>query len=523
MRRLVFSQRERWHTVWKSPIVFAVVFTLLLLGCTPRPTPQSDRDLQPDGESSGAVVSEPAQDTSQSNSRLDGRSDAGESQAATADRSNAADRRLTGVTAPDAKRGRPGELAPDITFAMLDDDPIRLTDLHGEKVVVLAFWESWSKSCQSALRSLNWLASSYERPDVAFLAVNKREDKATIRRFVSENQLDLPIALDRNGAVSAAFGSGELPLLVVIGKDGIVQTIHQGFDPRLTSKLIDDLDSLAKANDLNANGKNVLNYKAAADKPASLEQTLLSARRFSSPAIHEEEDFVIELESGNTLDLRKVFTKQGQEFEEKLDRVSSHRNAIRTNYDDGNLFLIVMHLGTRLHGPTAAYYKSGSPMIYLNYEKGKRSGTLFTWDELGRPWVFAEYKSGKKHGLSVVFRACGEACKTGHVWLVQEWQKGKLEKSHLVGESTTTLTLDHTAGTNYEGYNAYEIAVDHFEEFESQIGRDEEELRLAVGRHAAYEARARRAARTARVEAMVRPRVATVRAVPVRVCRTGSG
>ena len=34
----------------------------------------------------------------------------------------------------------PGELAPSVEFAMLDGDPMRLADLRGRKIVVLAFW-----------------------------------------------------------------------------------------------------------------------------------------------------------------------------------------------------------------------------------------------------------------------------------------------------------------------------------------------------------------------------------------------
>jgi hypothetical protein len=232
---------------------------------------------------------------------------------------------------------------------------------------------------------------------------------------------------------------------------------------------------------------------------------------------------VIDLESGRTLDLKTVFTEQGRKFEETVSQLFTHRKAIRTNYGNGDLFLLVMHWGTRLHGPTAAYYKGGSPMAYLNYTKGKRTGTLFTWDESGRPWVFAQYKSGRKHGYSVLFRACDDGCKTGHVWLVQEWRQGKLEQSHLVGESKTPLTFDHTAGTDYSKNDAYEIAIDEFAAFESRVDEDEEELRLAVARYGGYEARARRAAQTARVEARVQPRVTTVRTVPVRKCRSGRG
>jgi hypothetical protein len=160
----------------------------------------------------------------------------------------------------------------------------------------------------------------------------------------------------------------------------------------------------------------------------------------------------------------------------------------------------------------------------VNYARGRRNATLFAWDERHRPWVFAEYKAGEKHGLSCVFRACSDQCRTNHVWLVQEWRQGRLYKSHLMDEYKTPHTIDHRTDKRITPPPTFAAATDELASFEAQLDRNEQRLRTSVGQYIKYQRRAHQAALATyqrRLAAALTGGMRTVRSA--RVCGSGKG
>ncbi|WP_338023565.1 peroxiredoxin family protein [Archangium primigenium] len=63
---------------------------------------------------------------------------------------------LTAVNAWQTRRLPVGAPAPDFTLRGLDGQPVRLSALRGQRVV-LAFWAPWCGVCKAESSTLSWL------------------------------------------------------------------------------------------------------------------------------------------------------------------------------------------------------------------------------------------------------------------------------------------------------------------------------------------------------------------------------
>jgi thiol-disulfide isomerase/thioredoxin len=137
---------------------------------------------------------------------------------------------------------QPSGPAPDGTLQLLDGSAVLISDYTGQKVVVLDFWASWCGPCRKGLPMVQAVADHFSGSDVAFYAVNMREDADTVKTFFNEAGLSLPVALD-DGTLGEAFGVSGIPHTVIIGKDGIIKSVHTGFSSDLDEKLTAEINS----------------------------------------------------------------------------------------------------------------------------------------------------------------------------------------------------------------------------------------------------------------------------------------
>jgi thiol-disulfide isomerase/thioredoxin len=97
---------------------------------------------------------------------------------------------------------------------------------HKGKVVVLDFWATWCGPCRRWMPIVAKLEKETAGKNVHFYAVNVRESAATVRAYVRDQKVAVPVLLDSDGMVGTAYGASSIPLTVVVGKDGkIVRTL----------------------------------------------------------------------------------------------------------------------------------------------------------------------------------------------------------------------------------------------------------------------------------------------------------
>jgi thiol-disulfide isomerase/thioredoxin len=121
----------------------------------------------------------------------------------------------------------PGQAAPDID---LDNGTVtqKLSSLKG-KVVYVDFWASWCGPCRQSFPWMNEMQSKYGAQGLQVVGVNLDAKKADADQFLSHWPAKFNVAFDAKGDTAKRFEVKGMPTSVLIGADGKVLAVHQGF------------------------------------------------------------------------------------------------------------------------------------------------------------------------------------------------------------------------------------------------------------------------------------------------------
>ena len=120
-----------------------------------------------------------------------------------------------------------GQSAPDIDLPGATIAP-KLADLKG-KVVYLDFWASWCGPCRQSFPWMNEMQKKYGARGLRVVAVNLDAKRADADRFLTEVPAEFALAFDAKGESAKRVGVKGMPTSVLIGADGKVVAVHQGF------------------------------------------------------------------------------------------------------------------------------------------------------------------------------------------------------------------------------------------------------------------------------------------------------
>ena len=141
------------------------------------------------------------------------------------------------MTAP-----KTGQTAPAFSLERLDGSRAEFPgDLSG-KVVAIQFWADWCPPCINEMILLAPVYQQYQSQGLVILAVNMRQDKATVAKLVT--QLDAPyeFLLDISGKVADDYGVTALPTSFIVDRKGILKTRILGEStPKTFEKIIQGL------------------------------------------------------------------------------------------------------------------------------------------------------------------------------------------------------------------------------------------------------------------------------------------
>ncbi|MCA9093897.1 MAG: TlpA family protein disulfide reductase [Planctomycetaceae bacterium] len=151
-----------------------------------------------------------------------------------------------------------GKPAPDFELRRLDGQKVKLSSHRDKEIVILDMWATWCGPCVAELPLVAEVSAAYQSKGVVTYAVNQGDEEKSVKEFVQSENVTLQVLLDTEGKAGNAYHAEAIPMLVIVGKDGTVQSIHLGYSPALKGVLTRELDQLIA-------GKNL----AVASQPAA--------------------------------------------------------------------------------------------------------------------------------------------------------------------------------------------------------------------------------------------------------------
>ncbi|MFO0677881.1 MAG: TlpA disulfide reductase family protein [Polyangiaceae bacterium] len=127
-----------------------------------------------------------------------------------------------------------GAQAADFTTRDIEGNTFRLSDHLGKKVILLDFWSTFCQPCMAEFPHLNRLYQENKAKGfvVVGISMDGPETVADVPSFAKRNGVTFPVVLDEDSRIASLYNPRKsAPLAVLIGKDGKVHAIREGYNP----------------------------------------------------------------------------------------------------------------------------------------------------------------------------------------------------------------------------------------------------------------------------------------------------
>ncbi|MCJ7555307.1 MAG: redoxin domain-containing protein [Gammaproteobacteria bacterium] len=118
--------------------------------------------------------------------------------------------------------------APDFALRGIDGKTLRLSEYRSE-IVLLSFASDSCARCRQALPFFEQLHRQYQSEGLNVIGVNVEGDSRAVTDLATELGLNFPFLLDTGQSVSRLYDLNQLPLTLLIDREGRVHLINTGF------------------------------------------------------------------------------------------------------------------------------------------------------------------------------------------------------------------------------------------------------------------------------------------------------
>jgi cytochrome c-type biogenesis protein len=133
--------------------------------------------------------------------------------------------RMRGKSAPappGVAASGPLTLAPDVELKTIDGKPVRLSELHGQ-VVLLNFWATWCGPCRAEVPYLNAMQREHEARGLKIVGLLSRDTFDNFKTYQQDVKQDYTILVGSDEA-DAKFEIGPgLPVTIIIDRQGRIR------------------------------------------------------------------------------------------------------------------------------------------------------------------------------------------------------------------------------------------------------------------------------------------------------------
>ena len=116
-----------------------------------------------------------------------------------------------------------------ISLARAAPEPaVDLPEFRG-KVVYLDFWASWCVPCRQSFPWMNTMYRQYGKDGLVILAVNMDQVRGDADAFLKQYPAEFTVRFDPQGQLAQHFKLRGMPTSALLGRDGHVLFVHEGF------------------------------------------------------------------------------------------------------------------------------------------------------------------------------------------------------------------------------------------------------------------------------------------------------
>ena len=138
-----------------------------------------------------------------------------------------------------------GDEPPNVFGRSSTGEAVRLGDYSG-RIVVISFWATWCAPCQKEIPMLMALQEQATRERLVVLAVNWRQSYETfraIKRYFKDKAPQVTLISDEYGRAGDAYGVKGIPHMVIVGRDGKIAAMHEGYSEQNLQSIIDEINT----------------------------------------------------------------------------------------------------------------------------------------------------------------------------------------------------------------------------------------------------------------------------------------
>jgi thiol-disulfide isomerase/thioredoxin len=151
----------------------------------------------------------------------------------------------TRAAAPAAPYPLVGRPSPELLQHLVGggSSNFRLSEHRGE-VVLLGFWTSWCGACESYLKRLGTLEATYRSAGLVVAGVSLDDDPARAASALHAAGAKFPNGVDASKTLGRRFAVEDVPLTLLIDRDGIVRYAHGMLDGPTDAALLTEIRQL---------------------------------------------------------------------------------------------------------------------------------------------------------------------------------------------------------------------------------------------------------------------------------------